>query len=83
MATLTIRNLPEDVHQALKVRAAQHGRSTEAEVREILIAAVQPEEPVRIGDALSRIGGDLGLSNEDLETIDRLSDKTPAQPLKL
>jgi antitoxin FitA len=83
MAILTIRNLPEDVHQALKFRAARHGRSAEAEVREILIAAVQPEERVRIGDALSSIGGDLGLSNEDLEAIDRLSDKTPAQPLKL
>jgi antitoxin FitA len=83
MATLTIRNLPEDLHRAFKVRAAQHGRSTEAEVREILIAAVQPEERVRIGDALSRIGGNLGLSNEDLEALDRLSDKTPAQPFKL
>ncbi|MFN7352325.1 MAG: FitA-like ribbon-helix-helix domain-containing protein, partial [Burkholderiales bacterium] len=35
MAMLTVRNLPDDVHRALRVRAAQHGRSTEAEVREI------------------------------------------------
>jgi len=31
MAAVTIRNLPEATHRALKVRAAQHGRSTEAE----------------------------------------------------
>ena len=38
MAILTVRNVPDDVHRALRVRAAQHGRSTEAEVREILAA---------------------------------------------
>ena len=31
MAMLTVRNLPDDVHRALRVRAAQHGHSTEAE----------------------------------------------------
>ena len=36
MAMLTVRNLPDDVHRALRVRAAQHGQSTEAEVRAIL-----------------------------------------------
>jgi plasmid stability protein len=36
MAVLTIRNLPEDVHAHLRVRAARHGRSMEAEVRAIL-----------------------------------------------
>ena len=33
MAMLTVRNLPNEVHPALRVRAAQHGHSTEAEVR--------------------------------------------------
>lgn len=32
MAMMTIRNLPDDVHRALRMQAAQHGRSTEAEV---------------------------------------------------
>jgi plasmid stability protein len=36
MATLTVRNLPDDVHRALRLRAAEHGRSTEGEVRAIL-----------------------------------------------
>jgi len=40
MATLTIRNLPEDTKRALKERAASHDRSMEAEVREILQSVV-------------------------------------------
>lgn len=33
MHNLTVRNLPDETHRALRVRAARHGRSTEAEVR--------------------------------------------------
>jgi len=40
MTQLTVRKLHPDVIRALRVRAAQAGRSTEAEVREILTAAV-------------------------------------------
>ncbi len=82
MAMLTVRNLPDDVHRALRVRAALHGRSTEAEVREILESAVKPESRVRVGDALAALGRMIGLTNEDVETFDRIRDKTPAEPLK-
>ena len=58
MTTLTIRNLPEETRRALKVRAALHGRSTEAEIRAILQAAVQPR--VGLGTALQGIGRELG-----------------------
>ncbi len=40
MATLTIRNLPDDVRDKLRVRAAENGRSMEAEAREVLSSAV-------------------------------------------
>jgi antitoxin FitA len=40
MATLTIRDVEEDVRASLRIRAARHGRSMEAEVREILRNAV-------------------------------------------
>ncbi|WP_026425322.1 FitA-like ribbon-helix-helix domain-containing protein [Actinokineospora inagensis] len=40
MATLTIRDLDEDLKAKLRVRAAEHGRSMEAEVRAILAAAL-------------------------------------------
>ena len=80
MAMLTVRNLPDDVHRALRVRAALHGRSTEAEVREILANAVKPETRTLLGDALAALGRQVGLSNEDFEVFEGLRDKTPAEP---
>jgi len=81
MAILTVRNVPDDVHRALRVRAAQHGRSTEAEVREILASVVKPEKRVRVGEALAAIGRKIGLTNEDFTVFERARDKTPAKPL--
>lgn len=40
MATLTIRNLSEHTKRGLRARAAEHDRSMEAEVRDILDKAV-------------------------------------------
>jgi plasmid stability protein len=60
VATLTVRNLPDEVHRALKARAGQHGRSTEAEVREILGAAVRPEKRIMIGSELEAFGKRYG-----------------------
>ena len=81
MAMLTVRNLPDDVHRALRVLAAQHGRSTEAEVRDILATAVKPATRVRLGDALAALGRDIGLADDDFELLERSRDQTPAQPL--
>lgn len=47
MAVLTVRNVPDEVHRALRVRAAEHGRSAEAEVRAILSEALVPRERLR------------------------------------
>ncbi len=58
MSAMTIRSLPSETHRALKLRAAQNGRSTEAEVREILRQAVQPR--VGLGTALQAIGREVG-----------------------
>lgn len=82
MAILTVRNLPDEVHRALRVRAARHGRSTEAEVREILANVVKPEKRVRLGDALASLGRKIGLTNKDFSVIEKVRDKTPAEPLK-
>lgn len=81
MAMLTVRNLPDDVHRALRVRAAQHGRSTEAEVRDILEAAVKPDQRLRLGDALAKLGRDVGLTNEDIEALGAVRDRKPAEPV--
>ncbi|RJG11578.1 FitA-like ribbon-helix-helix domain-containing protein [Massilia cavernae] len=83
MAMLTVRNIPDDVHRALRVRAAQNGRSTEAEVREILASAVKPEQRVQMGEALAALGREIGLSNKDFEAFTQGKDKTPAEPVSL
>ena len=56
MASITVRNVPDEVHRALRVRAAQHARSAEAEIRDILERAVKPAKRVRLGDALAALG---------------------------
>ena len=58
MAAITVRNLPEETARALKARAANSGRSTEAEVREILNAAVR--SPMGLGTALAALGKRVG-----------------------
>ena len=60
MRAVTIRNLPDETHRALKVRAAQHGPSTEAEIRDILEDAVMPAQRIRLGSELAAIGRDIG-----------------------
>ena len=81
MEMLTVRNLPDDAHRALRLQAALHGHSTEAEVREILAVAVKPEARVCLGDALAALGRKIGLTNEDFDVFIQVRDKTPAQPL--
>lgn len=58
MAAVVVRSLPDETLRALKQRAARSGRSTEAEIREILSNAVR--SPVALGSALARIGQQLG-----------------------
>ena len=48
MATLTIRNVSDDVRDKLRARADKNGRSMEAEVRAILDAACAPRETMSI-----------------------------------
>ena len=60
MAAVTIRNLPDEVHRALKLRAKQKGRSTEAEVRAILEEAVLPPGRVLLGSELAALGRKFG-----------------------
>ncbi len=82
MAILTVRNVPDEVHRALRLRAAVHGRSTEAEVREILESAVKSEKRVRMGDALAELGRRVGLTNDDFAVLDQVRDKVSAEPMR-
>ncbi len=61
MAAVSVRDLDESVRERLRIRAAQHGRSMEAEIRTILTDAVAPPAD-RHGLAQSLLDrfGDLG-----------------------
>ncbi len=83
MPTVTIRNLSEETHRALRVRAAEHGRSTEAEIRDILEKAAKPEGRIKLGSLLAAIGRQAGLTNEDVESIQQHRDQTQATPTTL
>jgi len=69
MATLTIRNVDAAVKERLRVRAARHGRSMEAEIRSILSEAVVDDryrsEP-NLAEAIRRRFAPLG-GVDDLE----------------
>jgi plasmid stability protein len=80
MPAVTIRNLSEETHRALKVRAAQHNRSAEAEMRAILEAAVRPTGRLRLGSALVAQSRKLGVTNADVEAIGQTRDASPAEP---
>ncbi len=58
MSTLTVRKVPDEVHRALRARAALNGRSAEAEVRAIIESALAPK--TNLADALGAIGQSLG-----------------------
>jgi plasmid stability protein len=75
MPAIVVRNLLPETHRALRVRAAEHGRSTEAEVRAILDAAVRPASRVKLGSALAALARPLGGLDLDITR-----DRTPAKP---
>ena len=76
MSSITVRNIPEETHRALRVRAAMAGRSTEAEVRAILENAARPDDRIKLGSLLAEIGQEAGGADLVFER-----DKTPAEPL--
>lgn len=64
MGSITIRNLPDEIHKNLKRLAIQNNRSAEAEARNILAAAVNRELSGGLGTLIrqtwgSNIGGEL------------------------
>jgi antitoxin FitA len=55
MASLSVRNLDDDLLGRLKRRAARHGRSAEAEVRDILRQALSSEAEVSFDDLAAEL----------------------------
>ena len=81
MAMLTVRNIPDEVHRALRVRAARHGRSMEAEVREILESIVSPRGRVKLGSLLADMGRQARLSDGEFAVFEHIRDKAPSRPV--
>jgi antitoxin FitA len=77
MPAVTIRKISPETHRALKARGRGHGRSTEAEIRAILDAAVKPADEIEIGSALQALG--RRFHGVELE-IRR--DPAPARPMR-
>jgi plasmid stability protein len=70
---VTVRNLPIQVHKALKLRAQKNGVSTEAEIRAILKNAVNPAERVTPADLLVAFGKKYG-------PLPFIKDTSPVEP---
>jgi len=75
VSALVVRKLSPETHRALRVRAKQHARSTEAEVRAILDESVRPATRMKLGSALAVLAKPFG--GLDLKTA---RDMTPAEP---
>ena len=70
MASITIRNLDEGLKRRLRVRAAENGRSMEAEARDILRCTVgETPPPENLGRAIHARFAALG--GVDLEPPER------------
>ena len=75
MAQLLIRNLPDDVKERLRRRAEQHGRSLEAEARDILEHAATSTsrgEDEGWGTRLARKITEIGVTKDDADELERI-----------
>ena len=79
MASFTVRNVPDEVHRAIRVRAAQNGRSAEAEIREILESVVKAEGRVKLGSLLAEIGRKVKLTDDEFAIFESVRDKAAAR----
>lgn len=81
MAMLTVRNITDEVHRALRVRAAKHGHSMEAEVREILESTVSPAGRIKPGSLLADMGRRAKLTDQEFAVFAQVRDKSLARPV--
>jgi antitoxin FitA len=60
MSAVTVRKLPEETHAAIKRQAKLNGRSTEAEIRDILVKSVSADQRKGLGTRLYELGQRYG-----------------------
>ena len=76
MPTMTVRNLPSDVHRRVKLYAAHRGISAEAAARTILDEATRPAD--RLGDVVAAYA-----RARRADFPDTPRDRTPIEPADL
>ena len=72
MAQIIVRDIEDDIKERLQQRAAQHGRSMEAEVRDILRDAVKREHVSKggLGTEIAGLFSGIGLKhNEEIQEL--------------
>ena len=76
MASITIRQIPDDIHRELRIRAARHGLSIEAEILCILEKAIRPQGRLQLGALMTAIAQEAGgLTDAEVAHFDQLRDK--------
>ena len=81
MAMMTVRNIPDEIYRGLRVQAAMHGQSAEAEMRSILESAIKNKNRIKLGSLLLEIGNQARLTDDEFSIISQVRDKTPAEPV--
>ena len=76
MGNMSIRNLPDETHIALKMRAQRNNRSAEAEVRALLVEAMASETVGGFGTRLRAV-----LKPVEGDELDIKRDQSPADPM--
>jgi len=79
MPSLTVRNVPDEVHRAIKVMAAHHGNSIEAELRDILETVARPHRRVKLGTRLFEVGRKISLTDEEAALFGSARGDSPAR----
>ena len=78
MGSMTVRNIPDEIHEELKERASKNNRSAEAEVRALIAEAIVSSASGGFGSRLRERFSDI-LGDE----LDVSRDKTPAEPAQI
>jgi len=85
MAQLLVRRLDEETKERLRRRAERHGRSMEAETRDILraaLAAEAMESAEGLGTRIARRFAEVGLTEEEAEAFIRGTETWRTEPLR-
>lgn len=76
MAQITVRQIPDEVHRALKAQAEQDGVSAEAKARQILAEGLFPARRQRPGDVLHTLWREV---DADLGDVEFPRDRAPVR----